>query len=282
VIEADFETAYAKINLCLHVRARRDDGYHDLESVVAFLDYGDAIYVSPASQDSLTVDGEFANNIGSVSDNILSQTMVWVREWGEIPTPPIAIELSKHLPVAAGLGGGSADAAALLRILNRQGYIFSINDFHSSTAVLGADVPACLYSSPLIMSGIGEKIEYHRSDGSLDGIYAVLVNPGLPVSTGPVFKSWDGIDRGGLEGSTLLEMAMNGRNDLQAPAIEICPMIGHVLDVLTQTQPLITRMSGSGATCFALYDDPEKAGVVAEQIARQNPFWWVKAGNLTP
>lgn len=277
----NFETAYAKINLALHVQTRRDDGYHDLESLVAFLDYGDFLEIEPAQTDSLTVEGEFAALIGDSSDNLVMQALRWARDRDNPDIPPLAIRLSKYLPVAAGLGGGSADAAALLRLLANLGHLHhSLNELRPETASLGADIPACLLSMPLIMRGIGEQIEV-VGDDSLYNIFAVLINPGVPVPTGSVFNTWDRIDHGGLPDGTALEIALRGRNDLQAPAIALCPVIGDVIAVLQATNPILARMSGSGATCFALYDDPQKAGWVAGSISRGQPDWWVRAGNLT-
>jgi 4-diphosphocytidyl-2-C-methyl-D-erythritol kinase len=283
-MQSDFETAYAKINLALHVRKRRDDGYHELESLVAFLDDGDFLRVEAANCDSFSVEGEFAANSGDISDNLVVKTLDWARratrDWGYGDIPPLAITLSKHLPVAAGLGGGSADAAALLRLLYRQQLLHSWPELCPATTVLGADVPACLFSQPLIMRGIGERIE-PVEDNSLNGIAAVLVNPGVPVPTGPVFKAWDGVDYGGLKSGTALEMACEGRNDLERPALALCPAIGEVLAALRATVPAFARMSGSGATCFALYDDPQKAAFVVRKLKDRYPSWWVKAGSLT-
>jgi 4-diphosphocytidyl-2-C-methyl-D-erythritol kinase len=273
------EIAYAKINLALHVRKRRDDGYHELESLVAFLGHGDLLTVEYAEKDSFSVDGEFAANSGNLSDNLVNRALNWARDFTDGRIPPLAITLTKHLPVAAGLGGGSADAAALLRLLHRQQMIPDLFERAAQTATLGADVPACLYSRPLIMRGIGEKIEW--VDDSLDNLPVILINPRFPVSTGPVFKAWDQIDRGGLMQGTAREIATSGRNDLEAPAIHICPPIANVLAVLAKTQPLISRMSGSGASCFAIYDDPEKATCVEKKIKGQYPSWWVKTGSIT-
>ena len=276
----NFETAYAKINLALHVRRRRDDGYHELESLVAFLDYGDCLEIEIAKADSLTVDGEFAGQVGNPNDNLVLRALCWAREQDNLAIPPLAIRLSKHLPVAAGLGGGSADAAALLRLLANNGLFFGLYDLRAEAASLGADVPACMLSSPLIMRGIGEQIE-EVSDNSLAGMFVVLVNPGVAVPTGPIFKAWDQVDRGGLEGENALDIALKGRNDLQPPAMALCPVIGDVIEMLENTKPLIARMSGSGATCFALYDNAARAERAVETIALQRPGWWVRAGGLT-
>lgn len=275
------ETAYAKINLALHVRTRRDDGYHELESLVAFLDYGDHVQIEGADTDSLTVAGEFGELVGDAGDNLLTRTLAWARQHQNPDIPPMATKLLKRLPVAAGLGGGSADAAALLRLLAENGLLRQkLDDLRSQTASLGADVPACIMSRPLLMRGIGEQIEAVE-DGSLAEISAVLVNPRVPVLTGPVFKGWDRQDRGGLGKGCAVEVALRGRNDLQTPAIALCPVIGDVIAMLDATKPLLARMSGSGATCFALYDNAERAAKAADQISTQQPDWWVKAGRLT-
>jgi 4-diphosphocytidyl-2-C-methyl-D-erythritol kinase len=276
----NFEIAYAKINLTLHVRRRRDDGYHELESLVAFLNYGDEIEIQSAPSDSLTVEGEFSRSVGNEPDNLVIRALQWAREADNPDIPPLAIRLVKHLPVAAGLGGGSADAAALLRLLAHQGLFSGLNDLRAETAVLGADVPACIVSKPLIMRGIGEQIAW-VADQSLAPLSAVLVNPGVPLSAGPVFKAWDQIDRGGLHSGDALGIALSGRNDLQPPAIALCPIIGDVLVMLEATGPIVARMSGSGATCFALYDDAEKASAAAASIMGQKPAWWIRAGRLT-
>jgi 4-diphosphocytidyl-2-C-methyl-D-erythritol kinase len=276
----NFEIAYAKINLTLHVRNRRDDGYHELESLVAFYEWGDFLEAKPADVDHFSAQGEFANDIGTDADNLVMRALRFAREYADFPIPPMAISLSKHIPVAAGLGGGSADAAALLRLLLNHGFIYGPSDLALAAAALGADVPACLYSQPLIMRGIGEKIEFVEDD-SLTDIFVVLVNPRLPVPTGPVFKAWDQIDRGGLGNGSALEIAMSGRNDLETPAIALCPAIGDVLAALEATSPIVARMSGSGATCFALYDDAEKCFAVEKRLNAMYPDWWIKAGSLT-
>jgi 4-diphosphocytidyl-2-C-methyl-D-erythritol kinase len=274
------ETAYAKINLALHVRRRREDGYHELESLVAFLDYGDLLEIEPAEQDSLVVDGEFAAFAGDISDNLVIRALHWARANDNPSIAPIAIRLTKHLPVAAGVGGGSADAAALLRLLALRGDVQALDTLREHSATLGADVPACVLSKPLIMRGIGERID-NVTDNSLTHIFAVLVNPRVPVATAPIFKAWDQVDRGALPQGSALEIATHARNDLQPPAIALCPVIGDVLRMLEATNPISARMSGSGATCFALYGDEEAAHRAAEEVAATKPGWWVKAGKLT-
>jgi 4-diphosphocytidyl-2-C-methyl-D-erythritol kinase len=279
-MNADFEKAYAKINLALHVRKRRDDGYHELESLVAFLDDGDFLTAQPAERDNFTVNGQFAAHCGDLAENLVLRSLAWARERAIGVIPPLAIELTKQLPVAAGLGGGSADAAALLRILNRQAMLGSLFDLSPDAANLGADVPACLFSRPLIMRGIGEHIQL-IDDNSLGNIQVLLVNPGVAVPTGPVFQAWDQIDRGAIDKGSALEIVLSGRNDLQSPAIALCPKIGDVMTALNATQPMVARMSGSGATCFALYDTPDKAAAIEKQMKDRYPTWWVKTGRLT-
>ncbi len=274
-----FETAYAKINLALHVRKRRDDGYHALESLVAFLDYGDVLEAKWAAEDSFDIAGDYAELTGDIDNNLVVKAVQFAREYANV-FGPLEIRLTKNLPVAAGLGGGSADAAAMLRILQYLGFPFGPSDYALTAKYLGADVPACLFSTPLIMRGIGEQIELVE-DRSLASILAVLVNPNIAVPTGPVFKAWDAVDRGGLPAGTALEMALSGRNDLQEAAIALCPEIATILSVLNGTNPLVARMSGSGGTCFALYDNAENASKACAEIAILHPHWWVRAGNLT-
>jgi 4-diphosphocytidyl-2-C-methyl-D-erythritol kinase len=262
------ETAFAKINLALHVRRRREDGYHELETLFAFVDAGDRLSVSPAGRDSLHVLGEFAGTLDNPFDNIV------MRALAALPRPQgWAVTLEKNLPVAAGLGGGSADAGALFRLVERE-YCLPV-DWPARALKLGADVPACVRSETCVGRGVGEELEPVASD--LAGTPVLLVNPRLPLSTGPVFKGWDGIDRGPLPAGSVREIALAGRNDLEAPALALCPAIGDVLGALRQTGPWLARMSGSGATCFALYD------TAAQRDAAQAAMpagWWTLAGAL--
>ena len=262
------ETAYAKINLALHVRKRREDGYHELETLFAFVDAGDVLSVSPAERDSLRTVGEFAGALDNPLGNIVMQALSAlprVQGW--------AVTLEKNLPVAAGLGGGSADAGALFRLVERaQGLP---DDWHARAARLGADVPACVLSRACI--GVGTGTDLAEVPNDLAGMAVLLVNPRVPLSTGPVFKAWDGVDRGPLPTGDLRTIALEGRNDLEAPAMGLCPVIGDVLTALNATAPWLARMSGSGATCFALYDSP------ADRDAAQAAMpagWWTLAGAL--
>jgi 4-diphosphocytidyl-2-C-methyl-D-erythritol kinase len=262
------ETAYAKINLALHVRRRRDDGYHDLETLFAFVDDGDRLTASPASRDVLHVKGEFAGALDDPFGNIVAKALGKLRH-----VPGWSVQLEKRLPVAAGLGGGSADAGAVFRMVRQWSGL--PDDWHEIATALGADVPACVESRTCLGTGTGTDLT--PVDNDLTGTPVLLVNPRVPLATGPVFKAWDGIDRGVLPGGSARAIALAGRNDLEAPAIGLCPPIADVLAALAVTEPLLARMSGSGATCFALY---ESEALRDEAAARMNPAWWQMAGKL--
>ncbi len=274
------ETAYAKINLALHVRARRDDGYHELESVVAFLDSGDVLQMENADADSLSVTGEFAHLIGTGPDNLVLRALEFMRiQYGD-GLPPLRISLTKNLPVAAGIGGGSADAAAIIRMLRSDDDDLALPKLAAAAVGLGADVPVCVHSTSLIMRGIGADIVHCGDDDSISAMPCLLVNPRVPVSTAAIFRNWDRVDHGGLSGRNLRYMALSGRNDLQAAAIAHCPVIADVLAQLENTHPVLARMSGSGATCFALFDDMASAQAAEAHIRATRPDWWLKLGRL--
>jgi 4-diphosphocytidyl-2-C-methyl-D-erythritol kinase len=265
------ETAYAKINLALHVRARRADGYHELETLFAFVDAGDRLSVQPAPRDELRTVGEFGQQLTGPFDNIVMKAL------SVLPRPQCwAVTLEKNLPVAAGLGGGSADAGALFRLVERE---YGLpDDWQARAAKLGADVPACVRSETCLGRGTGTELEPVESD--LTGMATLLVNPRLPLSTGPVFKGWDGVDRGPLPTGPVSHIAQHGRNDLEAPALALCPAVDEVLAALHQTLPWLARMSGSGATCFALYDSPALRDAAAQTIVAAHPGWWQMTGAL--
>lgn len=262
------ETAYAKINLALHVRRRRADGYHELETLFAFVDAGDRLSVAPAERDGLHTVGEFAGALENPLDNIVMQAL------NALPRPQgWAVTLEKQLPVAAGLGGGSADAGALFRLVERE---YGLpDDWNARAAKLGADVPACVRSVAAIGRGTGTDLA--EVDSDLTGMPVLLVNPRVPLATGPVFKGWDGIDRGLLPEGPVSTIAREGRNDLEAPAIALCPVIAEVLAALNGTKPWLARMSGSGATCFALY---ETVAARDAALAVMPETWWTMAGTL--
>lgn len=274
------ETAYAKINLALHVCKRRDDGYHEIETLFAFVDAGDELGVELAEADRLTIGGEFAQGLSDGADNLVMQALAQMRGMvapGQPPIPPLAITLDKRLPVAAGIGGGSADAGAMIRLLDRH-FVrrCDIDGLVRATHSLGADVGACIISQTRIGTGLGWELQPPSAD-DLRGMPVLLVNPRLPLPTGPVFKAWDGADRGPLPDGSARTIALAGRNDLETPAIVLCPMIENVLGALRGTAPLLARMSGSGATCFALYESLEARDAAQSLLP---PEWWTLAGRL--
>ena len=262
------ETAYAKINLALHVRRRREDGYHELETLFAFVDAGDVLTARPAPLDSLRTLGEFGGELSDPFDNLV------MRALGALPRPGgIALTLEKNLPVAAGLGGGSADTGAVFRIVEALHGL--PDDWIARATRLGADVPACVRSTTCIGTGTGTELADIAND--LGGTPVLLVNPRVPLATGPVFAEWDGVDRGPMPTGSARAVALNGRNDLEAPAQTLCPVIDAVLDALRAQQPLLARMSGSGATCFALFAD---TGARDRAHSAMPPEWWSMTGAL--
>ena len=265
------ETAYAKLNLALHVRRRRDDGYHALETLFAFVDAGDRLSTALAPQDAVNTLGEFGRQLTNPFDNIVAKALTALpRQTGW------AVSLEKNLPVAAGLGGGSADAGAVFRLVERaQGLP---DDWAVRAARLGADVPACVRSETCIGRGTGTELEPIHSD--LAGMPVLLVNPRLPLATGPVFAGWDGVDRGALPAGDVRAKMLEGRNDLEPSAIALCPQIAEVLVALRVTHPMLARMSGSGATCFALYDQPASRDTALQAIKTAHSGWWTMTGNL--
>jgi 4-diphosphocytidyl-2-C-methyl-D-erythritol kinase len=265
------ETAYAKINLALHVRGRREDGYHELETLFAFVDAGDRLTAHSAPRDELHVIGEFAGQLTDPFDNIAAKAL------SALPRPDgLAITLEKNLPVAAGLGGGSADAGAVFRLV-REAHGLP-GDWRERAARLGADVPACVDSVACIGRGTGTELEPVEND--LAGTAVLLANPRMPLATGPVFAAWDGLDRGPLVEGPAAAIARQGRNDLETSAISLCPPIAEVLSALRGTGAELVRMSGSGATCFALYRRADVMREAAEKLAVEHPEWWQMLGAL--
>jgi 4-diphosphocytidyl-2-C-methyl-D-erythritol kinase len=266
------ETAYAKINLALHVRRRREDGYHEIETLFAFVDAGDALTARAAERDELTVVGEFASQLADPFANIVAQALA------KLPrSQGLVLTLEKNLPVAAGLGGGSADAGAVFRIIEATHGL--PDNWRDRAASLGADVPACVESRMCLGHGTGTELTSVVND--LEGTPVLLVNPRVPLPTGPVFGAWDGRDRGSLPGSPASAVARDGRNDLEAPAIALVPQVAEVLSALREGS-MLARMSGSGATCFALYAGPGARDAAAERFAASHPDWWQMTGKLRP
>jgi 4-diphosphocytidyl-2-C-methyl-D-erythritol kinase len=271
------EFAPAKVNLFLHVTERRADGYHLLDSLAVFPAVGDWLRAMPAEGLSLMVDGPFGSALAGEADNLVLRA---ARALGGSAGAQIVLE--KHLPVASGIGGGSADAAAALRLLCR---LWRVGDAGPAIAVaLGADVPVCLASRPARMGGVGETL---TAAPWLPACGLVLVNPGVALETAEVFRA-----RGGgfsaparLPEAWADAAAMAGdlavlRNDLEAPAMALRPVIGAVLAAISAVPGcLLARMSGSGATCFGLFSDAGTAEVAARALAR--PGWWCWGGGLT-
>lgn len=287
------ETARAKVNLTLRVVGRRVDGLHDLESVVAFADCVDRLSLTQGTELSLVADGPRAQECGQTADNLVLKA---ARLLGErVPNLKAgAFALDKHLPVAAGLGGGSADAAAALRLLARANGM-SIGDSRliETARLTGADVPVCVRSESCVMTGVGESL----LPLDLPAMPAVLVNPRVPVATKDVFAALGlrkgelnvGVDdvieaivwpEAGAPMDDWLIMLSDGTNDLEAPAIRVQPVIGEVLARLRATGARLSRMSGSGATCFAIFDDAAAAHHAAQAIRLARPQWWVHVGML--
>ncbi len=278
--------APAKINLTLHILGRRADGYHELQSLVAFAGAGDFLTFSPGGDFALTLDGPTASAAGEGGDNLVAKAERALAA----KKPGLrsgAFHLTKRLPVAAGIGGGSSDAAAALRLLAQA------NGMAPDDAILfdvarqaGADVPVCIAPRAKMMMGVGEKLGPALK---LPPLFAVLVNPRQPVETKAVFaklglKPGDDyglgahpVIAGGMDFETLLHALKKGRNDMEDAACVIAPVIGHVLAALGGARGCrLARMSGSGATCFALFETCRQAGAAAKAISRGHPEWWVK------
>lgn len=280
--DAMYETGWAKINLALHVRARRPDGYHEIETLFAFVDGGDELRATVAGKDSLAIDGEFAAALSLDGDNLVSQVLALLRDrYGADRVPPLAVSLTKKLPVAAGIGGGSADAAAMARLVRRH-FLPEIGDTALARLVgsLGADIAACVDSATCLGVGVGAELS-PVPELAIAGTPLLLVNPREAVATGPVFAAWDGVDRGPLfTGADLRAQLFASRNDLQRPAIAGCPAITDVLTALGELRPWLARMSGSGATCFALFDAAGERDAAAQRLAASHPHWWLMTGAL--
>ena len=282
----------AQVNLTLRVVGRRTDGYHDIESVVAFADCADRLTLTPGSELTLQMSGPLAQACGATSDNLVLKAARLLAE--RVPDMKAgSFTLDKVLPVAAGIGGGSADAAAALRLLAQLNGL-SLDDERLLEVALatGADVPVCLASRACDMTGVGETL----IPLSLPIMPCVMVNPSVPVATKDVFAAL-GLRNGELlvgatdvfrgtawpeAGASVedwVEILAADANDLEAPATRIQPVIGEVIAALNATNGAwLARMSGSGATCFAIYENTADAGRAAEKIRRDHPVWWVHAG----
>lgn len=266
------ELARAKINLALHVTGRRSDGYHLLDSIVAFAGCGDRILVRRASESGLNISGPFAQALADTGDNIVLRALSLFG-----PDIRVQIDLEKNLPVASGIGGGSADAAAVLRAVARLCDLPLPAD--EQVLRLGADVPVCLMQQPVRMQGIGDVL----TPLDLPELHAVLVNPGVGVATGPVFEALESRDNPPIDmaaadladASTTIAWLKLLRNDLQPDAIAQAPVIGEVLAALREAGADLARMSGSGATCFGLFADHGAAKRAADSLKEMHQRWWV-------
>ncbi|NGX99406.1 MAG: 4-(cytidine 5'-diphospho)-2-C-methyl-D-erythritol kinase [Candidatus Afipia apatlaquensis] len=289
------ETARAKVNLTLRVLGRRADGYHDLESLVVFADCADTLTLTPGPNLTLATGGPGARDCGEMSDNLVVRAALLLGE--RIPGLTLGhFTLDKHLPVAAGIGGGSADAAAALRLL-AQANNLAIDDprIVSVARETGADIPVCLASRACTMTGVGENL----SMLDIPAMPCVMVNPRVGVATKDVFTAL-GLGKGELlagVGDVMLspgwpakgasfdewvEAVGHGTNDLEKPALKVEPVIGEVLQALRETDGIrLARMSGSGATCFGIFTTDAQARAAAQLIARAYPAWWVHAGVLS-
>jgi 4-diphosphocytidyl-2-C-methyl-D-erythritol kinase len=257
------EIAPAKLNLALHVRGKLPDGRHAIETVFAFCTDGDRLGAELADDIAMQVTGPFAGVLGDPEDNLVTSAARALAKAAGV-NAGAALTLDKRLPVASGMGGGSADAAAALRLLTS---LWRIDPARAQEVAptLGSDVPACLLSLPMRGEGAGDQLtSVDHSDSS--GTPVLLVNPRVPLSTAEVFARWDGIDRGPLGDWR------KGRNDLEAPAITLVPQVEAVLSWLNlQPGANFVRMSGSGATCFALFGSEEARDAAAEAVPRE---WW--------
>lgn len=283
-------SAPAKLNLYLHVTGRRDDGYHLLDSLVAFAAVGDGVELTPADDLGLAVGGRFAAALDDTAadDNLVMRAARLLRqEAGLADHIGVAIRLEKRLPVAAGLGGGSSDAAAALHgLCALWGIAPDADDLIRMALALGADVPVCLAPRPTFVGGIGDKLD---PAPALPEIHVALVNPAVPLSTASVFAALGvgDVERDGrfelapLDAAGLAGLLASRDNDLEEPARRLCPQIDDVLTALEREDDcLLARMSGSGATCFGLFATAAASSAAARRIAEEQQTWWAVSGPL--
>jgi 4-diphosphocytidyl-2-C-methyl-D-erythritol kinase len=278
------EKAHAKINLTLRVLGRRADGYHEIESLVAFADVADTLTLQPDGEETLEITGPFAGKCGAVADNLVLKALIAAR--GRIAGLKAGrFSLEKNIPVAAGLGGGSADAAAALRLIARANK-FALDDpgVSSAARAVGADVPVCLESRTRIMRGVGELLS--RSI-DLPPLPAVLVNPRVPLATRDVFSKFAGAQSGRdladvpQEFGSLIEFLKLHDNDLTPAACACTPVVGEVLGALHASPGArFARMSGSGPTCFALFASQSEAATAAQRLRDERKNWWVQSATI--
>ena len=279
--------APAKINLALHVTGIREDGYHEIDTLAGFADIGDIVRVKPGEEPSgqavsFSVTGPFAASLPADSGNLAVKSISYLQSLVDRRLPTIAIELEKNLPVASGIGGGSADAAATLLAAQKFWQLDGRLDFGKIALELGADVPMCIHSQTLRARGIGERIEVIGNAGAMD---AILINSGKPVHTAAIFdllKDKRNSDLGQISATDFRPGKLAAlRNDLEAPAIAVMPEIARILELI-ESQPgcRLARMSGSGATCFGLFENEAKAKLAAANISADHPDWWCVATRI--
>jgi len=280
--------APAKVNLFLHVGPVEADGYHPLASLVAFADVGDRVSAAPAERLSLTVEGPFAAGLQETADNLILRALRAFGEAAGIGEPPLALTLDKQLPIAAGLGGGSSDAGAALK-LARDLLAPHLDDaaLAAIAATIGADGPMCLHARAAWAGGRGDRLEF---EPRLPPLPALLVNPGVASPTGAVYAAYDAgppaaADRpaapAAWNAAVVIDWLSACRNDLQAPAVARTPAIGEALAAVEALPGArLRRMSGSGATVFALFETPDEAAAAGSRLAENRPQWWIRPTNL--
>lgn len=280
--------APAKVNLFLHVGPVDAAGYHPLASLVAFADVGDRVTVEPADRLSLTVGGEFAAGLEGQGDNLILRALRALGDTTGMGEPPLAVTLDKRLPIAAGLGGGSSDAGAALRlardILGLEADDDALADI---AATIGADGPMCLHARTAWAEGRGERL---TPEPRLPSLPAVLINPGVASPTGEVYRAYDagaaaGADRPppppAWDVGTVIDWLAEQRNDLQAPAVARTPAIAQALAAAgSLPEARLVRMSGSGATVFALFETRAAAAAAGRRLSENHPGWWIRPTNL--
>jgi 4-diphosphocytidyl-2-C-methyl-D-erythritol kinase len=285
--------APAKINLHLHITGKRDDGYHELESLIAFADIGDWISLKPSTAFNLQITGPFAKSFsapersaGPDSQNIILQALYRLAAKAQKSAPPVSITLEKNIPLASGMGGGSSNAAstiwAALKLWDIELSRPALDDLLLS---LGADVPVCFHAAPALLRGIGDVV---TPLSFLPEMPVVLMNPLKPCPTAGIFKSY----RGGFKPESilpahiekakkLLHFIRANDNDLTAAAVQMVPEITNIIQALKNTKGCqLARMTGSGATCFGLFENLPEAHMAAQTLGRENPDWWIKPGIL--
>jgi 4-diphosphocytidyl-2-C-methyl-D-erythritol kinase len=280
--------APAKVNLFLEITGRRPDGYHTIDSLMGFLDLGDVVRLRQADALSLTMDGPYADRVPGDETNLAVRAVRLLEDWAGRALP-VAIHIEKFIPAGAGLGGGSADAAAVLRGMRTLfGLAIGEGELARLGLALGADVPACLASRPVLAAGIGEDL---RPAAAMPDLNLVLVHPAVSLATPDVYRSYD-LGHAGCDGChgahgpivmppSVIDAIVRRRNDLEAAAIALEPLIVSVLDQLSGTPGCqLVRMSGSGTACFGIYGDGAAAGRACVELQAASPGWWVRAARL--